>query len=64
MPRSGITYSTEYEWYEAAHWAHYTWEAFCDLDGDDQARIVAHFRAHHQIEAVIAKEVERKRQQG
>lgn len=50
---------------EAARWAgggtvRY-WQQFCALDGDDQARIIAHYRAHERMQAVIAKDVERKR---
>lgn len=61
MPRSGLSYAAEFEWLEAAHWAGYRWEAFRVLDGDDQARIVAHYRARMQMDAVIAQDLERRR---
>lgn len=66
VPASGITYSQEFEWREAAHWARLTWRQFCHLDGDEQAAIVAHYRAHERMQAVIAQDVERRRrkQQG
>jgi hypothetical protein len=60
VPRSGISYSREFEWREAAHWAGYLWEEFCELDGDDQAAIIAHYRAHLQLEAVLAQDQERR----
>lgn len=61
VPRSGVTYSIEFGWREAAHWAGYRWEEFCDLDGDDQAAIVAHHKAHMQLDAVITQDIERRR---
>jgi len=39
------------------------WKDFCDLDGDEQSAIVAHFQTHRQIEAVLAQDMERKRRQ-
>lgn len=59
MPRSGVEYSEEFGWREAAHWAGYEWEVFGELDGDDQAAIVAHHIAHMQLEAVIAQDMKR-----
>jgi hypothetical protein len=59
VPRSGVSYSTEFGWREAAHWAGYRWEVFRTLDGDDQAAIVAHHMAHLQLEAVIAQDIRR-----
>lgn len=56
MPRSGASYSTEFEQREAAHWGRYKWEEFEDLDGERQSGVVAHYRAHHHLEAVIAHE--------
>jgi hypothetical protein len=55
VPRSGAKYNEIFEWAEAAHWKHIPWEEFDELDGDTQAFHVAHYRAHHQLEAVIAK---------
>lgn len=37
------------------------WQDFCDLDGDEQSAIVAHFQTHRQIEAVLAKDLEDRR---
>lgn len=59
-PRSGIRYSAVFEWLEAAHWDGYTKEAFEDLNGERQSLIVAHYRTHMQIEAVLAQEQARK----
>lgn len=55
VPRTGMAFSGYYEWCEAARWAGYTREAFAQLTGQDQASIVAQFRVHHQMEAVLAK---------
>lgn len=60
MPRAGASYEPLFEWREAAHWAGETWRSFCRLDGDEQAAIVAHYRAHMQLEAVIAQDMKRK----
>lgn len=43
-----------------AHWANYRWRDFQKLDGDFQAELVAAFRAHNQIEAVMAHEQNKK----
>lgn len=48
-----MTYSPLFEWRSAAKWAGYSWEAFVDLDGDEQAWIVAHYRCTLQLEAVL-----------
>jgi hypothetical protein len=53
-PRNGAAYSLFFEWLEAAHWRGLTWEAFCELDGSDQSLVIAHYRTHMQLEAVIA----------
>lgn len=55
VPRSGASYSPEFEAREAARWAGYIWPAFCDLDGVEQSKVVAQFRCHHQLEAVVQK---------
>lgn len=60
MPLSGVTYAPLFEWLEAAHWARIDWETFRHMDGHDQARIVAHYRAHQRLEAVIAQDTQRK----
>jgi hypothetical protein len=44
---------------EAARWRGLTDAQFDALDPIDQARIVAHFRVHHQLEAVIAQAQQR-----
>jgi hypothetical protein len=67
VPRSGASFSETYEWEEAARWRGYKWEEFEELDGERQSRIVAHFRVHHQLEAVISHEQNReakRRQRG
>lgn len=60
VPRSGLTYSTEFEWVLAAQWAHYKQEEFRELEGDEQSRIVAAYRCHMQAEAVVHHEMQRK----
>jgi len=55
-PRSGVRFSAYYEWREAAHWEGIRWSTFCRLPGEEQSAIVAHFRVHHQTEAVVAHE--------
>jgi hypothetical protein len=46
---------------EAAHWAGLDWfREFDDLDGDEMAIIVAHYRCHHQIESVLAWDAQKK----
>lgn len=61
VPQSGIDYSAEFGWREAALWAGYTWREFCRLDGDEQAAIVAHHRARMRLDAVVAQDLERHR---
>lgn len=61
VPRSGASYGSEYEWRDAARWAHHTWEQFADLDGEAQSAVIAHYRVHHQLEAVIAQDQARER---
>ena len=52
IPRSQIEYSDSFGWLEAARWRGYTNEQFADLDGDEQARIVAQWEVSMQIDAV------------
>lgn len=55
LPRSGVSYSPELEAELARQWNHigpYDWEA---LDGDQQARYIAVYRVHFQIEGVVVK---------
>ena len=44
---------------EAAHWRGLTDEQFAELVPFEQARSVAHYRAHHRLEAVIAQQQQR-----
>jgi hypothetical protein len=60
VPRSGVGYEPILHWALAALAWGYTWEAFCALDGDDQAFLVAVYEAQGQIEGVIHKDVMRK----
>lgn len=59
MPRSGARYGSLFERMEAAHWRGYKDEEFDRLEPFDQARIVAHYRCHFQLEAVIAQAAQR-----
>jgi hypothetical protein len=43
------------EWFLAARWAGLGWfDEFDQLDGEDMAFVVAAYRTHMQIEAVVA----------
>lgn len=54
IPRSGIKYSLVLEWFLAARWAGLNWfDEFDQLDGEDMAFVVAAYRTHMQIEAVV-----------
>lgn len=61
VPRSGVSYSETFAWVEAARWRGLTDEQMADLDGHSQARVIAQWETHMQIEAVLAAELERKR---
>lgn len=63
MPRSGARYGSLFEMMEAARWRGYKDEEFAALSPFEQARVVAHYRAHHQLEAVIADAQMKKQQQ-
>jgi len=63
VPRSGVAYSPAFEAREAARWAHYTWQQFCRLDGEDQSTTVAHYRVSQTIEAVVAADAARRARQ-
>lgn len=63
MPRSGARYGSLFEILEAARWRGYSDQAFGDLSPFEQARIVAHYRCHMQLEAVIADAQMKKQQQ-
>jgi hypothetical protein len=54
IPRSGVRYNIMLEWFLAARWAGLHWfDDFDQLDGDDMAFVVAAYRTHQQIEAVV-----------
>jgi hypothetical protein len=44
------------EWIMAAIWANYKPTEFFELDGELQSMVVAAYRVHSQIEAVVADE--------
>ena len=49
-----MKYSLILEWFLAARWAGLEWFGeFNDLDGEDMAFIVAAYRTHMQVEAVV-----------
>ncbi len=52
LPRAQSKYNSLFEMMEAAHWRGIEWDAFVALDTDEQARLMAHYRTHHQIRAV------------
>lgn len=55
LPRSGVRYSLTLEWFLAARWAGLSWfDEFDHLDGEDMAFVVAAYRTHAQIEAVVS----------
>lgn len=58
VPRSGVTYTKELEWTLAAVWANYKPDEsdFFAMDGEIQSRVIAAYRTHNQIEAVISYE--------
>lgn len=60
-----MRYSSQLEWRLAAQWAGYRWYGEFDrLSADEQSDVIATYRAHHQIAAVLdyeqAKEMKRK----
>lgn len=54
VPRSGTSYMPILEWAMAAQWWGKDWTAFCELDGSDQAFLVAVYRTAKRIESVEA----------
>jgi len=38
----------------AAQWGHYTFEEFVELDGDEQAAVIAAFRIYHYMDGLQA----------
>jgi hypothetical protein len=62
VPRSGVRYHIMLEWFLAARWAGLGWfDDFDQLDGEDMAFIVAAYRTHQQIEAVVAFDAHKRR---
>ena len=55
LPRSGVTYSAEYQKVMAAWWWRMRPETFRRLPNTEQAELIAAYRTHYQIEAVLAK---------
>lgn len=55
-----MTFTGELEERMAAQWAHYKWREYKDLDGDEQADIIAAYRASNQIEGVLAEKAGQK----
>lgn len=54
-----------FAWREAAKWVDNTanyWSNFCALDTQEQTMIVAHWMARMHIDAVLAQDMERKRE--
>lgn len=48
------------DWAFAAQWWGETWRSFTALDGDEQAFLVAVYRAHNRIEGVLNKDAARR----
>lgn len=62
IPRSGVSYSLMLEWFLAARWAGIPWfDDFDQLDGEDMAFVVAAYRTHQQIEAVVSYFAQKRR---
>jgi len=55
-PRSQLSYSDTYAWLDAARWRGVSDEDFIAMDGDDAARMVAHWETAQQIEAVLSRQ--------
>lgn len=61
MPWSKVAYGDSYGWREAARFAGIDYDTgFCALDGEAQSAIVAHWKAHMQLEAVLAQDREQR----
>jgi len=56
VPRSGLQYAAQLEWRLAAQWAHYRYEDFQMLEGEQQSQHVAAYRIHSQAEALLQQE--------
>lgn len=56
-PRSGFSTSESFTWEMAIHWyGLYDRDEFAELDGEEQARIVALYLIDNQQQAIIAQE--------
>lgn len=55
LPRSGISYTPALEWELARQWHHIAPAEWDEMDGDEQAKYIAVYRIHYQIEGVIQK---------
>lgn len=58
-----MEYSLFFETLQALHWKRMSEREFDALSPEEKAIVIAHYRTHMQIEAVIAKDMERKRRQ-
>lgn len=55
LPRSGVSYSPMLEWELVRQWHHISPAEWNEMQGDEQAKYIAVYRVHHQIEGVLAK---------
>lgn len=63
VPRSGASYEFAMQCELARVWSGETISEWDVLDGDTQARIIAAYQAHMQLEAVIAHDISKKQSQ-
>lgn len=63
VPRSGASYEFAMQCELARVWSGETVNEWDVLDGDTQARIIATYQAHMQLEAVIAHDSSKKQSQ-
>ena len=49
MKRSKANYSLDFERFLASKWAGYTWQVFQELEGDEQAVVIAAYRIENRI---------------
>lgn len=64
MPRSGVTFAPELEWLLAAQWWGCRPNEFFELEGEVQSEMVATYRVHEQMRAVLASEQAREARAG
>jgi len=55
-----VTYALEFEARQAARFAAYAYQDFLKLPGEEQNNIVAHYRMHNRIQAVLADDAQKK----